>query len=80
MRLQNLVDQKQICEQRAKMDRCVQIVDQLRADGGLGENQLHGGQGIAGVTVKHGKIRIVPLGGLEIFLFHRGGQKRRPAR
>ena len=34
-KLQDLVQQKEICQQRAQVDRRVQVVDQLRADGWL---------------------------------------------
>src|SRR5882672_7894499 len=43
LRPQNLANQKQVREQGAEMDRRVQVVDQLRADGGLGQNQLQSG-------------------------------------
>src|SRR5208283_3474222 len=62
---------KQICEQSAEMDGSVQVVDQLRADGGLCENQLNRGERVAGVAVKHRKECLVSLGRLKAFLFNR---------
>jgi hypothetical protein len=41
--LQNFVDQKQIGEQRAQVDRRIEVVDDLRADGLLREDQLNRG-------------------------------------
>jgi hypothetical protein len=40
---QYFVDQKQIGEQRAEMDRRIEVVDDLRADGRLREDQLDRG-------------------------------------
>src|SRR6266436_542639 len=54
---QNLTEQKQISKKGAKMDRRVQVVDQLRADGGLCQNQLDGGERVAGVAVQHRQER-----------------------
>src|SRR5882724_9582187 len=44
LRPQNLAEQKQIGKQGPEMNRRVQVVDQLRADGGLGQNQLQGSE------------------------------------
>ena len=66
-----LAYQKQVGEQCAEMDRGIQIVDQLRADRGLGQNQLNGGEGIAGIAVQHRKERQVFFGRLEAFFFDR---------
>src|SRR5271167_656317 len=51
------------------MDRCVQVVDQLRADGGLRQNQLNGGKRVACVAIEHRKERQVFVGWLKAFLF-----------
>ena len=53
------------------MDRCVQVVDQLGADGGLGQHQLNRGERIAGIAVEHRKERLVGFGRLEALLFYR---------
>ena len=52
-------------KQRAEMDGSVQIVDQLRTDGGLRQNQFDGGQRIASVAIEHRKERRVFAGGLQ---------------
>ena len=49
------------------MDGRVQIVDQLRADGGLCENQLNRGERVVCVVVKHRKECVVSLGRLKAF-------------
>src|SRR5437762_6898010 len=53
LRPQNLAEQKQIGKQSAEMNRRVQVVDQLRADGGLGQNQIQRGERVARVAVQH---------------------------
>lgn len=53
------------------MDGRVKIVNQLRTDVGLRQNQLNGGNRIARVTVEHRKEGLVAFGGIEKFLFHR---------
>jgi len=75
LRLQNFVDEKQVCEQRAEVNRGIQVIDELRADGGLGENQLNCGEGIVGVTLQHGDVREVALSRLKVFLFNRRGKR-----
>jgi hypothetical protein len=49
--LQNLVDQKQVRQQRSQMDRCIQVIDQLRAQRRLRQDQLHNGERVAGVAI-----------------------------
>ena len=49
-RLQRLVDQKQIGQQRTQVDRRIQVVDELRADGGLREDHLDRRARVAGVA------------------------------
>ena len=44
LQLDDLIDKKQIRKQSAQVNRGVQIVDQLRTDGGLGEHQFDGSQ------------------------------------
>ena len=51
------------------MDGGVQIVDQLGADGGLGQNQLNGGKRIASVAIEHRNERQVFVGWFKAFLF-----------
>ena len=52
------------------MDGRVQIVDQLRADGGLCERQFKRGERVACIAVKHCKECVVLLGWLKAFLFN----------
>src|SRR5450755_2171625 len=52
------------------MNGSVQIIDQLGTDGGLRQNQLNGGQGIARVAIKHRKEGQVFVGGLKAFIFY----------
>src|ERR1039457_6295200 len=47
MRPQNLTKQKHVGEQRAQMDRGIEVVDQLRTDRGLRQHEFHGCQRIA---------------------------------
>ena len=44
------------------------IVNQLRADGGLRQNQLNGGERIARVAVEHRKEGLVSFGRIESVL------------
>jgi hypothetical protein len=39
----NLAKQKHVGKQRTQMDRCVQVIDQLRADRWLREHEFNGG-------------------------------------
>src|SRR5271166_1994117 len=66
---QNFCHQKQVGEQRAEVDRRVQIVNQLGADGGLRQNQLNCGKRITCVAVEHREERQVFVGWLKAFLF-----------
>src|ERR1700674_277703 len=63
----DLVDEKQIGEQRAEVNRRVEIVDQLRADRGLRQHQADCGAGVAGVSIQHGNERMVLFRWLELF-------------
>src|SRR5262245_20342923 len=60
-RLQNLVQEKQIREQRAEMNRRVEVVHELGADRRLGLHEADGGQRGLGVAVEHGQKRFVPV-------------------
>src|SRR5258706_4866191 len=51
MRLQDFINQEQIGEERAQMNRRVQVVDHLRADGGLREDELNRGLRVLGVVL-----------------------------
>src|SRR5262249_38483360 len=53
MCLEDFVDEEQVREQRAQMDRGIQIVYQLRADRRLREHESNGGDGIACVAIDH---------------------------
>src|SRR3989442_15935668 len=66
-RLEELVDQEQVGEQRAQVNRRVQVVYELRADGGLGENELNGRLRIGGGAVEHGRERGAALRRLQGF-------------
>jgi hypothetical protein len=69
--LQDLVDEKEVGEQRTQMDRGVQVIDQLRADGDLRENNLNGGQGVAGVPFQHREECEVWFGGKKFLVSYR---------
>src|SRR5882672_10253381 len=51
-------DQEQVGEQRAQMDRRIQVVDQLGADRRLLQHQLNRGEGAASVAADHIQERI----------------------
>src|SRR5262249_58690771 len=51
--LERLVDQEDVREQRAEVDRGVEIVDELRADRLLRQNQPQRGSRLAGVVIEH---------------------------
>ena len=55
------------------MDGGVQVVDQLRANGGLCENQLNRGERVECVAVQHRKECLVSLGRLKAFSAGAGG-------
>src|SRR5262249_54843934 len=57
----DLIDEEQISEKRAEMDRRVEIVDQLRADRGLRQHEANRGTGIAGIPPQHRDERVVLL-------------------
>src|ERR1019366_5892109 len=71
LRLQDFIDKKKGREECTQMDRSVQVIDQLRANGGLSENKLNRGERIASVIFQHGEKREIAFGGLEIILSHR---------
>ena len=70
LRLQDLIDEKQICEQCADVDRGVQVVDQLRAEGSLGKNNLDGCERVTSVPIEHGEKGVVRFGRLQASLFY----------
>src|SRR5262249_48977860 len=51
--LERLVDQEDVREQRAEVDRSVEIVDELRADRFLRQDQPERGSRLAGVVIEH---------------------------
>ena len=68
-RIEDLVDQEDVGEQRPQVDERVQVVDHLRADGRLGAHQADGSQGCIGIAPEHvderpacSLRRCVPLG------------------
>ncbi len=77
--LEHLVDQEQIGEQRPQVNRRVQVVDQLRADGRLRQDQLHGGPGVAGIAFEHGDEGGV-RGWIDVQLRDEAGEKRAQVR
>ena len=79
LRLQDFVDEEQVREECAEMDRGVQIIDQLRAKGGLGKNKVDGSERVTSVSFQHGEKCVVVLGWLEFFLFHRRRESTRKA-
>src|SRR5260370_19170038 len=58
----DFIQQKQVGEQRAEMNGSVQIIDQLRTNDGLGQNQINGGKRVAGVAIENRKKRRVFFG------------------
>src|SRR5260370_7038957 len=53
LRLQNLVNQKEIRKQRSKVDRSIQVIDQLGTDASLRQDKLNGREGLAGVALQY---------------------------
>src|SRR5580704_8694304 len=62
LRLQDLVDKKEVCEQCTEMDRSIQVIDQLRADVHLGKNKMDRGERVASVTFQHSEKIEVAFG------------------
>ena len=52
------------------MNRSVQVVDQLRADGALRQNQFNRGERVVCVAAEHRKERLVSFGRLKVLVFH----------
>ena len=57
--LQDFIDQEEIGEQRAEVDRRVQVVDDLRSNGSLRGDELHGGLRVARVAVDDADERVI---------------------
>src|ERR1700674_1320562 len=53
------------------MNRSIQVIDQLRAEGRLRKNKLDGGERVASVPVEHSKKSVVVFGWLQVLFFHR---------
>src|ERR1700674_4132873 len=68
----DLGQEKQIREERTQMNGSVQVVDQRRADGGLREDQLDGGERIARGALEHPEECAIFFRLIEAFLFHCG--------
>ena len=51
VKLERFVDQEQIRQQRAQVDRCIQVVDELRSDGRLREHEPDGRAGVPRVAL-----------------------------
>src|ERR1700675_2139363 len=72
LNLGDLGQEKQIREERTQMNGSVQVVDQRRADGGLRQDQLDGGERIARVALEHREECAIFFHRIEAFLFHCG--------
>src|SRR6202795_5054696 len=72
LNLCDLGQEKQIREERTQMNGSVQVVDQRRADGGLRQDQLDGGERIARVALEHREECAIFFHRIEAFLFHCG--------
>src|ERR1017187_3099787 len=55
LRPQDLAQQKHVREQRAQMNRSIQVVDQLRADRRLRQHQIQSRQQLGRVALQHGQ-------------------------
>src|SRR5580692_8842649 len=73
LNLCDLGQKKQIREERTQMNGSVQVVDQRRADGGLRQDQLDGGERIARVALEHREKCVIFFRRIELLLFHCGG-------
>ena len=77
--LERFVQQEQVGEQRAQMNRRVQIVDERGCDDGLRDHELHGGlrrAGVGGDHVEEGEV--LRTGGRQLIgEFRRSGDERR---
>src|SRR5260370_4272732 len=72
LRLQNLVKQKEIRKQRAKVDRSIQVSDQLGTDASLRQDKLNGREGIAGVALQYTEESSVLAREFRMIVFHFG--------
>ena len=59
MGFERLVDEKQVGEQRADVDRRVEVVDQLGADGWLCEDERNRGLRVARVAIDDANERVI---------------------
>src|SRR5713226_5789444 len=75
MPLEDFVDEEEIGEERAKMDRGVEVVDELRADRRLGEDELQRGLRVARVAIDDCDEREIRRRGLEAETFRESRQK-----
>src|SRR5438552_3937269 len=57
--LQDFVDEEEIGEQRAEMDRRVEVVDDLRTDRPLREDELNRRPGVVRVVLDHADERVI---------------------
>ena len=70
LQLYDLVEQKEIRKQSPQMDRRVEVVDQLRADRGLGQYQLDRGQRVPRIAIYDTQKVLVGPRRFQAFLFH----------
>ena len=75
MSLEDFVDEEQIGEERAQVDRRVQVVDQLRADRRLRQHQLQRRLRVAGIAVDDRDERAVGRRRLEAELLGESGEE-----
>ena len=55
------------------MDRCIEVIDQLRTNWVLGEYKLNGGERGAGIFLENGEVGKIGFGWLQISGFHSSG-------
>ena len=75
MRLEDLVNQKQIGQEGTEVDGGVQVVHQLRADRGLREHQSNGRHGVARIAIDHVHERRIRCRGFNVQPFDEFGDE-----
>src|SRR2546430_654841 len=72
VKLERFVDQEEIRQQRAQVDRGVEVVDELRSDRRLREHEPDGRAGVPGVALDHvgeraigRRVETCPLGDID---------------
>src|SRR5262245_14438676 len=62
VRLQSFIDEEELCEQGAQVNRRVEVVDELRSDRRLREHDLNRGARVARIAVDHVEKRAIGRG------------------